>query len=184
MIHSFEHEDPISATGIAVFASMTRPASSQGDAQPAATVAPPHSEGITADVTMATSFKSLPAPAQIARPEGLIGFWQIRTLLNEISSLRAMQAAGGVMASCFVDAFEFAGALPWDIPSPSVWTDGESEVVFEWIGARDHAVVSLEGGGLLGYTYKKDNEFIPGQVRSAGSNKMPADLEVYLRSFV
>lgn len=104
-------------------------------------------------------------------------------LIEMLKSLWSSHGSDPCITRCFVDAFEFLGALPVGIPAPAIWTDGECEVVFEWIGKRDHAIVSLEGDGFLGYTFREEGAFRPGECVSAVPSIMPGDLESYLRSF-
>lgn len=105
-------------------------------------------------------------------------------LLELLGILRVSHDASRKITGCFVDAYEFIGCLPAGIPAPLIWSDGECEVVFEWIGRRDHAVASLEGDGVLGYTYKRDGVFVPGQESGAKVKSLPNDLRSYLESFV
>lgn len=104
-------------------------------------------------------------------------------LLELLGILRVSLDASHKITGCFVDAYEFLGCLPAGIPAPSIWSDGECEVVFEWIGLRDHAVVSLEGDGILGYTYRRDGVFVPGEDSIAKAKSLPKDLRSYLESF-
>lgn len=77
------------------------------------------------------------------------------------------------------DAFEFAGSLPPGVPLPRVWFD-DGEVGFEWIERGLHAVVSIEGDGIIGYAYRVDGTFKPGAIAAAEPHSFPADLFTYL----
>lgn len=66
--------------------------------------------------------------------------------------------------------------LPWQ---PDVWS-GDGEVVFEWISDDRHAVVSIEGDGLLGYTLLRDGQFQSGQQNDALVTALPEDLKEYI----
>lgn len=100
-----------------------------------------------------------------------------------LSSLREAHSMSRELAACFTDAFEFAGSFPLGVPRPSVWTDGECEVTFEWIGERDHAVVTLEGVGLLGYAMMKNHRSRPGSCIECKASVFPTDLLEYLKDF-
>jgi hypothetical protein len=107
----------------------------------------------------------------------------VHALLDRLSCLRGTSPTDPMMARCFADAFEFVGAMPLGIPRPALWTDRECEVVFEWIGQRDHAIVSLEGDGILGYAMRINGQFVPGSCRAAQASSFPEDLLKYLHSF-
>ncbi|MGN7713936.1 hypothetical protein [Agrobacterium radiobacter] len=81
----------------------------------------------------------------------------------------------------FDDALKFAGVISDIAWKPAVWSD-EGEVVFEWINAGRHAIVSLEGDGTLGYTVLKDGKFVSGQVVGAPVTGVPHDLMDYLQT--
>jgi hypothetical protein len=66
------------------------------------------------------------------------------------------------MASQVHDARKFASLLPPSISTPRIWTDGETEVTFEWNRGHQQAVVSFEGDGQFGYAMKQGRKFVPG----------------------
>lgn len=109
-------------------------------------------------------------------------FQDVRRLINELSSLRATLPITRVMAACFRDAFEFVGALPLGIPSPTIWTDGEAEIGIEWISEARHAIVTVEGLGILGYALLIGEKFQPGSQIEAPAASIPTDLASYLKA--
>lgn len=126
-----------------------------------------------------------PTSTSVIRNVGqhLSSFGDLRFLLDLVRQLWSAHSGNPKLAPCFRDAFEFVGALPLGVPRPQVWTDGVCEVVFEWIGRRDHAVVSVEGDGVLGYTMRSAGQFIPGAHEQSPPSKVPADLREYLSYF-
>jgi hypothetical protein len=101
------------------------------------------------------------------------------TILGKLLSLK--RAFPGMSAQ-IADAQRFAAELPIEVATPSVWTDGECEVVFEWISGSKHAVVSFEGDGEFGYTMKHGNRFLPGSFPGNSLSTPPSDLISYLAS--
>ncbi len=100
-------------------------------------------------------------------------------LVDKIKSLWTGADSNPENASIFKDALQFAGAMPSDIALPSIWAD-RAEVVFEWIIGDQHAIVSCEGDGVIGYTYRVKGQFVPGQEAATRSDHFPADLAAYL----
>jgi hypothetical protein len=72
------------------------------------------------------------------------------------------------MHSQITDARKFALTLPTTVTIPEIWTDGETEVGFEWVSGTNHAVVTFEGDGGYGYATRQGDKFVPGQ--SASTN--------------
>jgi hypothetical protein len=97
----------------------------------------------------------------------------------EIKALWHDATSDAQTSSIFCDALEFAGGLPPGVALPRVWFD-DCEVVFEWIEHGRHAIVSCEGDGVLGYTYRVDGLFKPGAIAHARPHSFPADLTNYL----
>jgi hypothetical protein len=104
---------------------------------------------------------------------------RILTLVGEVMALWHDAPSNPQTGSIFRDALEFAGSLPASVALPRVWFD-ECEVVFEWIEQGRHAVVSCEGDGIVGYTYRVDGMFKPGAIAHARPHSFPADLTDYL----
>jgi hypothetical protein len=80
------------------------------------------------------------------------------------------------------EALRFLAKLSADSPRPSIWTDSETEIVFEWIDGPRHAVVSFEGDGEFGYAIKADGLFVPGAFRGDPKGSLPADLSEYINA--
>jgi hypothetical protein len=98
-------------------------------------------------------------------PSGLIAFDRIQdyaTTINILRNLSVIEKANSSVAAQIADARKFASALPLGLAVPRIWTDGDSEVVFEWIKGEKHAIVSFEGGGNFGYAMKRGDRFEPG----------------------
>jgi hypothetical protein len=97
----------------------------------------------------------------------------VTQIIKELTSLALLHPK---MRPQIADAKAFASSLFARIRLPSVWTDGEVEVVFEWIEGEKHAVVSFEGGGTFGYTLREGDRFNPG--RYPGHLGLPAPLDL------
>lgn len=104
---------------------------------------------------------------------------RILGLVDAVKSLWGTAPSDPATGSIFCDALEFAGSLPPGVLLPRVWFD-EGEVGFEWIEHGRHAVVSIEGDGVLGYAYRVDGTFEPGAIAAAEPHSFPADLLAYL----
>ncbi len=97
-----------------------------------------------------------------------------------LDALNALASAHPSMASQFADAQKFSSALPSGLATPHVWTDGDTEVVLEWISGERHAVVSFEGDGNFGYAMKQGSRFNPGQQSGNCDRPLPTDLLKYI----
>jgi hypothetical protein len=84
------------------------------------------------------------------------------TAIKILQKLDVIEKANPSMASQIADARKFASALPSGLTVPRAWTDGESEVVLEWINGEKHAIVSFEGDGEFGYAMRQGDRFAPG----------------------
>lgn len=82
------------------------------------------------------------------------------------------------MSELEADAAEFRRHLAVLAWKPNEWTD-EGEICFEWIAPNRHAIVSIEGDGLIGYAMLVDGKFVPG-AESARPGTFPDDLARYL----
>lgn len=104
--------------------------------------------------------------------QGLCGFIPFRLIVSDrtrsdtaikiLQNLDVIEKANPSMASQIADARKFAAALPSGLTVPRAWTDGESEVVLEWIKGEKHAIVSFEGDGEFGYAMRQGDRFSPG----------------------
>lgn len=97
-----------------------------------------------------------------------------------LGDLIALQSDHPGMVAQFKDARRFAAALPSGLENPQVWTDGDTEVVLEWIKGDWHAVVSFEGGGEFGYAMRQGSQFIPGEQVGNCDRALPSDLLKYI----
>ena len=79
----------------------------------------------------------------------------------------------------YADASNFNYALKEVVWKPAVYVE-DGEIVFEWIRDGKHAVVSVEGDGVLGYTMLVEGKFISGSTEMASTGAVPADLKAYL----
>lgn len=77
------------------------------------------------------------------------------------------------------DAKLFAKAISGLSWKPKVWSD-DGEIVFEWINNDRHAVVSVEGDGILGYALLLDGQFTSGNEVEASVRSIPSDLLEYI----
>jgi len=83
--------------------------------------------------------------------------------INILQNLDLIEKANPGMLPQIRDVRKFALALPWGLTMiPRIWTDGESEVVLEWIKGDKHAIVSFEGAGDFGYAMRQGERFAPG----------------------
>lgn len=169
ILHS--HMVPCATTGLSID-EVGKPASSRA---PLARVLPP--------AVAPRLGGSQPTFRQASSKPKVLDYRGTLQLIEVLGVLRTSLNFDRKIAGCFIDAYEFLGCLPANIPAPSIWSDGECEVVFEWIGRRDHAIVSLEGDGIIGYTYRRDDVFVPGEKSMAKAKSMPEDLRIYLESF-
>ncbi len=135
--------------------------------------------------TLATSFEAAVSgnntatsatSSQAAIPRDMGG---VQRTLNEVMFLWTQAYSDVGNASIFCDALKFVGAMPVSVLQPRVWAD-DTEVVFEWISGDRHAIVSCEGDGMIGYTYRVAGQFVPGLVTAARSDGFPTDLAAYL----
>ncbi|WP_310301431.1 hypothetical protein [Rhizobium sp. BE258] len=78
-----------------------------------------------------------------------------------------------------LDASAFAQHLKEISWRPNVW-QGDDEVVFEWISGNKHAVVSVEGDGVIGYTMLVNGDFVSGAEEDPSVDHLPSDLRDYL----
>lgn len=120
-----------------------------------------------------TASTSGPFRALVELPSGD----DVCSLFTTDKLLAALQTVNS--ADLSKDALAFADTLrelPWQ---PEVWAD-ESEVVFEWINDGQHAVVSIEGDGHLGYTMLINGQFRSGIDTEASVTHLPRDLQEYL----
>jgi hypothetical protein len=81
------------------------------------------------------------------------------------------------------EALHFLAKLSADSGRPSIWTDSETEIVFEWISGSRHAIVSFEGEGEYGYAIKTEGgRFVPGAFRGDPKGSLPVDLLEYINA--
>jgi hypothetical protein len=95
--------------------------------------------------------------------------WAVKTVTEFSASTDRLSGAAS-------EALHFLAKLSADSARPSIWTDSETEIVFEWINGPRHAVVSFEGDGEFGYAIKTDGRFVPGAFRGDPRGSIPADL--------
>jgi hypothetical protein len=95
---------------------------------------------------------------------------RLDALLNDFPAMRSQ----------ITDAGRFALTLPSTIAMPQIWTDGETEVAFEWISGAKHAAVTFEGDGGYGYATRQGAQFIPGDVTGKIGGSPPEDLFNYI----
>jgi hypothetical protein len=93
-----------------------------------------------------------------------------------LNKILATYPSMSVQVQC---ARSFIAALPSWVRQPVAWTDGETEVVFEWIFEDKHAVVSFDEDGEFGYTMRSGTRFVPGASIGLGPTA-PDDLLAYL----
>ncbi len=105
---------------------------------------------------------------------------QSRAAANVISALNELEARHPLLAAQFSDARKLGSALPAGFAIPRIWTDGETEVVFEWISKVRHAVVSFEGDGGFGYAMRQGSRFVPGAQSGNCADAPPLDLLNYI----
>ena len=122
---------------------------------------------------------SSPTPATSSRTGVTGNATEVSRILREVMALWMVAASNTENAKIFGDALNFVGAMPSGVWLPHVWAD-DAEVVFEWISGDRHAIVSCEGDGVIGYTYRVAGHFVPGQQTAARSDGFPADLAAYL----
>jgi hypothetical protein len=72
--------------------------------------------------------------------------------------------------------YESVKGLDW---APNIWSD-EGEIAFEWINGEKHAIASIEGDGLIGYTMRRNGKYFSGENEAAHVAVLPADLREYL----
>lgn len=136
--------------------------------------------------TAATSFRVAAVGGKVGTAttsKPMLGFGDdggIRRTLSEVMSLWMQASSTARNTNIFCDALEFVGAMPSGVLLPHVWAD-DAEVVFEWISDGRHAIVSCEGDGVIGYTYRVGGRFVPGEKTAASPDSFPADLSAYLR---
>jgi hypothetical protein len=78
-----------------------------------------------------------------------------------------------------LDAATFIGLITHLEWQPNVWTD-DAEIGIEWISSNKHAFVSIEGDGVLRYTYLVDGNYVSGQLDTPPVTTLPADLANYV----
>ncbi|TPL64101.1 hypothetical protein [Mesorhizobium sp. B2-3-15] len=71
------------------------------------------------------------------------------------------------------------GAFPEDARLPAIWSD-VGEIAFEWIWGKQHAILSIDEDGIVGYAMLDGERFSPGQ-ENGSLKSFPADLLNYLR---
>jgi hypothetical protein len=77
-----------------------------------------------------------------------------------------------------VEAAEFRAltvGLGW---RPNEWND-VGEICFEWVSATHHAIVSIEGDGMIGYAMLRGDRFVAGS-EDCPPSRFPQDLAQYL----
>ena len=84
------------------------------------------------------------------------------------------------MAAQVAGARKFVAMIPAGLAAPRVWTDGETEVVFEWIANEKHAIVSFERDGNFGYAMLHGDQFEPGSSANSIDAASIEDLVTYL----
>jgi hypothetical protein len=94
--------------------------------------------------------------------------------------LRELTARYPKISAAIADAGKFIVSLPLTASAPQISTDGETEVVVEWIKNDYHAIVSFEGDGEFGYAMRPGDQFIPGRELGATSGAPPIDLLHYI----
>jgi hypothetical protein len=80
-----------------------------------------------------------------------------------------------------LDAATFIGLITHLEWQPNVWTD-LGEIGIEWISPDKHAFVSIEGDGVLRYTYLVGDQFVSGQLETPPVSILPDDLVSYLQA--
>lgn len=98
-------------------------------------------------------------------------------LLRELDSLDDGSSA---IAQAYQDAREIAACLPQWLECPAVWTDNETEIVFEWQFGERHAAMSFEGDHHFAYAMLRDGIFVPGITQGSVVDGFPVDLAAYL----
>jgi hypothetical protein len=78
-----------------------------------------------------------------------------------------------------LDAATFIGLITHLEWQPDVWSD-VGEIGIEWISSTKHAFVSIEGDGVLRYTYLQGDNFVSGQEELPPVSTLPGDLERYV----
>ncbi len=101
--------------------------------------------------------------------------WAVKTVTD--FSIAAERLSGAAS-----EALHFLAKLSAESARPTIWTDSETEIVFEWINGPKHAVVSFEGDGEFGYALKADGRFVPGAFRGDPRGSLPADLSEYINA--
>lgn len=99
-----------------------------------------------------------------------------------LAELNALSSGGGDIQQAFEDAKVMAAGLHHDIPLPTIWTDNESEIVFEWKDGAQHAAMSFEGDSHFAYAMLKGDLFVPGSEPGSIQDGFPADLTAYLNA--
>ncbi len=94
--------------------------------------------------------------------------------------LQNLETAHPSMAAQVADARAFATALPPELVAPQISTDGEGEILFEWIKDERHAAVTFEGDGEFGYAMRRGSRFVPGAQTGKCADRLPIDLLRYL----
>jgi hypothetical protein len=120
--------------------------------------------------------KGSPSPSPLVE----VAQTKIDTAANVVSALNDLEARHPLLAAQFSDARKLGSVLPAGFAIPAIWTDGETEVVFEWIGKAHHAVVTFEGDGEFGYAMRQGSRFTPGAQSGKCADAPPPDLLNYI----
>lgn len=80
------------------------------------------------------------------------------------------------------DAIAFSGALPSDVPPPSITASEDGEIAFQWLHGTQRAIVNFEGDGSYGYALLVADKFVPGGTEVTSASATPDDMIAYLRS--
>jgi hypothetical protein len=100
--------------------------------------------------------------------------------VTAFAMLRDFETAHPSLSAQIADARTFVATLPSNIDAPQIWTDGEGEILFEWIKGNHHAAVSFEGDGEFGYALRLGSRFVPGTHNGRCGGMLPIDLLRYL----
>lgn len=134
--------------------------------------------GLYSSVILSSS--SLAAPAGVSsRSTNAEKLWLATSHRIDFELRRLSDSAPG-LGPAFRDASLLAAAFPADLPMPAVWSDGSSEVVFEWSFGGKHAAITVEGDGRFGCTMRVGDRFVPSNSDGIVASGAPQDLISYL----
>ena len=101
-------------------------------------------------------------------------------LATALQRVNQIAEASQVLNPAADEARSFLTKLTSSTPRPTIWSDDESEIVFEWLNSDRHAIVSFEGDGSFGYALKMGDRFVPGSFVGSLASGLPSDLLDYL----